>query len=277
MALFHFPKHYTCFAAALWSCLAVPCLAAELGIEALQGPAWIERDGTRQPASPGQTIAAGMTLRNGKEARAILRFSDGSRLQLGENSTLRREPGATEETLQLAIPQGSYRFTSAPVNPLGIQLKTGGLALDIRQGDIWGNTAADGDKLCLIEGRVVAMRGSKLFSMEEAPLCLDGVPPPRQLEERLQQTGLTAGHGTRRATGRWMANLLSLAERDGLQPVLQRLRDGGYAAEIIEVEVRRKKYFRLRIAGLASRNDAGHLAQSLKDEDLAGEPWISPN
>lgn len=275
MALFHFPKNYCGVTVALWSCLALPGMASELGIEALQGPAWITRDGARQPARPGQRIAAGATLHSGKEARAVMRLSDGSRLQLGENSTLRREPGRAAETLQLAIPQGSYRITSTPESSRGIQLKTSGLALDIRQADVWGVTLADGDNLCLIEGRVVATRGNKLFSLEEAPFCLDAVPAAKQLDEHLQQTGLVGGHGTRRADGRWKVNLLSLAERDALQSTLARLHDGGYAAEIVPVEVRRKKYFRLRIAGLASRNDAQHLAQRLKDDSLAGEPWVS--
>lgn len=261
----------------LWPCLTVPCLAAERHIEALQGPAWIERDGTRQPARPGDSLAAGAALRSGKEARAVLRFDDGSRLQLGENALLRVEPQAVDGIDRLAVLQGSYRVTTVPGKPGAIQLKTGRIALDIRQADLWGASLTDGDALCLVEGRVVAMRGAKLFSMEEAPLCLDGTPSPRQLEERLRQTGLAAGHGTRRATGRWTVNLLSLAGRDGLLPALDRLRDGGYAAEIGEVDVRRKKYFRLRIAGLASRNDAHRLAQRLKDENLAGEPWISPN
>jgi hypothetical protein len=277
MALFHFPKNHIRFAMILWFCLAVPCLAAELGIEALQGPAWVERDGTRQPASSGQRIAAGTTLHSGKKARAVLRLSDGSRLQLGENSTLRREPDTTAETLRLAIPQGSYRITSAPASSLGIQLKTSGLALDIRHADVWGVSLVDGDNLCLIEGRVVAMRGNKLFSLEEAPFCLDAVPAAKQLDEHLQQTALVGGHGTRRADGRWKVNLLSLPGHDALQLALARLRDGGYVAEIVQVEVRHKKFFRLRIVGLASRNDAQHLAQRLKDENLAGEPWVSAN
>lgn len=282
MALFHFPKNSAGFAAIIWSCLAwaAPCPATELSIEALQGPVWIARDGARQPARPGQPIAAGTSLHSGKDARAVLRFHDGSRLQLGENSAMRRESDAAAETLQLAIPRGSYRLTSAPPSPeqpRNLQLKAGGLALDIRHADAWGAAQAEGDELCLLEGRVVALRGNKLFSMEEGPLCLDAVPTPQQLDERLQQTGLTAGHGTRRTDGRWKVNLQSLAERDGLQPTLERLHGGGYAAEIVEVEVRRKKYFRLRIAGLASKSDARHLAQRLKDENFTGEPWVSPD
>ena len=251
---------------------------AAVRIEALQGPAWLERDGSRTPAQPGLPVEAGTTFRCGKAARAALRLDDGSRLNLGENTLLRLEPRAPENAAQLSIAQGSFLFSrmEAPREaPDNLLLKAGGLAIDIRRGEIWGEVGTGNEELCLLDGRVVLMRKGKLSSLENPPLCLDAITGQAPLDERIDHVRLPEGRGTRRAAGRWQVNLLSLAEREPLLKMQDRLRQDGYPAEIVTVEVKRRKYFRLRIARFASRNDALHLAKRLKEEKRAAEPWVS--
>lgn len=251
---------------------------AAVRIEALQGPAWLERDGSRTPAQPSLPVEAGTTFRCGKAARAALRLDDGSRLNLGENTLLRLEPRAPENAAQLSIAHGSFLFSrmetpsDAPDNLL---LKAGGLAIDIRHAEIWGAARAEGDDLCLLGGRVVLMRKGKLSSMENPPQCLDAITVQAPLDERLDRARLVEGRGIRRSAGRWQVNLLSLAEREPLLKMRDRLRQDGYPAEIVTVEVKRRKYFRLRIARFASRDDAHYLAKRLKEEKQAAEPWVS--
>lgn len=250
-------------------------------VEAVQGPNWVERGNSRAPAQAGQALEAGDTLRSGREARIVVKFPDGSRLQLGENTAARLEAHRTADgrTL-LAIPHGAYRLATAPPvagNPRDIQLKTGALAIDIRHADLWGTTRKNGDTACLLEGRIVVMRDRKLFSLEEAPACLDAAPTQPEMDEWLRQTGPVAGHGVIRADGAWKVNVLSLAKRADLARLLAQLRADGYPVETVKVQIKRRDFFRLRIAGLASKRDAQYLAERLKKDKKIEGLWVSPD
>ena len=58
-------------------------------IEGMQMPAWRERGGKRAPLVPGMELRAGDRILSGKEARVVVRLSEGSLVKLGENGTLR--------------------------------------------------------------------------------------------------------------------------------------------------------------------------------------------
>ena len=252
-----------------------------LRVEALQGPNWIERGSVRAPTQAGQALEAGDTLRSGREARSVVKFPDGSRFQLGENTAARLEAHrAADGRTLFAIPHGAYRLSTtqpAAGNPRDIQLKTGTLAIDIRHADLWGATRKNSDTACLLEGRIVVMRANKLLSLEEAPACLDAAPTQQEVDEWLRQTGLAAGHGVIRADGAWKVNVLSLAKRTDLAQLLAKLRANGYPAEIVKVRVKRRNFFRLRIAGLASKHDAQYLAERLKKDKKIEGLWVSPD
>ena len=248
-------------------------------VEAIQGPAWIERGGIPAPLPAGLALEAGDFLHSGVDGRIIVSFPDDSRLQLGENADALLEGYRVADARTLVtIAHGAYRLSTTPPvdgKRRDIQLKTRALAIDIRHADMWGTTAENSDTACLREGRVVVMRDNKLRSLEEAPACLDGAITQQEADQQLQQTALISGHGTNRADGTWKVNVMSLAKRDGLAKLLAQLHAAGYPAEIIKVQVKQKKFFRLRIAGLAGKSDAMHLATRLKQENKAGEPWVS--
>lgn len=252
-----------------------------LRVEALQGPNWVERGNIRAPAQAGQALEPGDTLRSGREARSIVKFPDGSRFQLGENTVARLEAHrAADGRTLFAIPHGAYRLSTTPAvagKQRDIQLKTGALALDIRHADMWGATQENGDTVCLREGRIVVMRDHKLFSLEEDPACLDAALTQQETDKWLRQTGLLAGHGIIRVDGAWKVNVLSLAKHADLARLLAQLRAAGYPAEIVKVQVKHRNFFRLRIAGLASKRDAQYLAERLKKDKKIEGLWVSPD
>lgn len=248
-------------------------------VEAQQGAAWIERSGIPAPLPAGLELEAGDFLYTGQDARIEVSFPDGSRLQLGENADARLEGYRVAEARTLVtITRGAYRLsTTTPVNGRrrDIQLKTRALAIDIHHADMWGNAGENSDTVCLREGRIIVVRDNKLRSLEEAPVCLDGTITQEEAEQQLRQTELISGHGTNRADGAWKVNVQSLAKRDGLAKMLAQLHAAGYPAEIIKVRVKQQNFFRLRIAGFASKSDALYVAERLKKENRAGEPWVS--
>src|SRR4051794_15312116 len=57
-------------------------------VEAVQMPAWVERDGARMPAAPGMPLKERDQLRTGAHSRLLLKTADGSLVKLGENVAL---------------------------------------------------------------------------------------------------------------------------------------------------------------------------------------------
>src|SRR5262245_15552367 len=58
-------------------------------VEAVQMPAWIERDGQRSPLEVGALLRNDDQIETGAAARVLLRLSDGSTVRLGENARFR--------------------------------------------------------------------------------------------------------------------------------------------------------------------------------------------
>ena len=54
-------------------------------VEAIQAPAWVERDGKRLPAAPGMELRNRDRIITGHEARTYVLLGDGSTVKFGEN------------------------------------------------------------------------------------------------------------------------------------------------------------------------------------------------
>ncbi len=58
-------------------------------VEGLQLPAWITRDGKRQPLAVGTELRSSDEVATGGNSRLLLRLGDGSAVKLGENGRLK--------------------------------------------------------------------------------------------------------------------------------------------------------------------------------------------
>lgn len=57
-------------------------------VEAIQMPAWYDRDGKTYPLKPGIKLYSGDVIRTGENSRALLRMEEGSTVKLGADARL---------------------------------------------------------------------------------------------------------------------------------------------------------------------------------------------
>jgi hypothetical protein len=104
--------------------LPLPSTGAEQAnaiVDALQMPAWIERQGVRHALVPGTILANQDKLVTGADARVRIQLADGSVLALGDNSEMRLNALGVREkpvfTAAIDVPHGSLRFTTGDLLP----------------------------------------------------------------------------------------------------------------------------------------------------------------
>jgi hypothetical protein len=277
----------TFVAAALAAALVVPAVHAQPApatVEAVQMPAWLERDGARQPLAPGMALRPDDRLGTGPEARLLLRLAEGSSVKLGENGTLRldalaarmREPqGAFSAALNVI--QGAFRFTTDAAQRLrrrDVTIRVATVTAGIRGTDLWGKAAADRDIVCLIEGDIEVQRdGDAAFRMSDplsffiAPRGQPALPvrpvEPAQLQQWAAETEIEAGRGAARRGGRWKVVLAASESQNDVVAVYQAVREAGYAAELNPVRRDGRRIYEARIVSLPSREEAQALANAL--------------
>jgi len=257
--------------------------ASLLTVEGVQAPAWVERDGQRQP------LAAGMALRNGDQvvtgnaARALLRLSDGSTIKLGENGRLAladlgSQRGTTAKqlvTASLDVLAGAFRFTTTALYKFrgerDVKVKIVTVTAGIRGTDVWGKAAADRDIVCLIEGKIAVTRGADSFTMDEplsffiAPKNAPALPVSRVSNEQLAQwaleTDIPAGGGAARKGGAWRVLAVTHTEQDQALLALGELRGLGFASDIRTTKTETGATYVVRISQLANQKDAEAVAR----------------
>ena len=167
-------------------------------VEALQMPAWLNRNGTTTALRAGIVLRSGDVVSTGANARLLIRLEEGSYIKLGENAQLdltslqpaEEEQGYFEAVLNVI--KGAFRFTTGLTTPKrrNVSVKIGTITAGIRGTDIWGGAKIDKDILCLIEGKITAQReGEPAFDMQD-PLSFYIVPK--------DQPALPVSTGTRR-------------------------------------------------------------------------------
>ena len=263
-------------------------------VSALQMPAWVERNTTLFSLKPGMILQAGDKIIIGSNARALLKLDEGSSIRLGENTEFNftslvpaeEEQGFFEATLQLV--KGAFRFTTSAAEQnrkRQINIRIGSITTDIRGTDIWGHTQKDKDTLCLIEGKITARRqGEPEFKMED-PLSFYIVPKNKpalpvspvseeQLREWAEQTELNAGEGVLSEEGQWSVNLMSVKNKNTIKSILTALTKSGYAATIEDTKINSVNWYRLRVSGFNSRDDASVFAKIIAGTNNIPQPWI---
>ena len=286
----------------LWFCSSGVSLAdagASATVESLVAPAWVHRDGRRQPLVAGQPLAAGEMVQTGVAARVRLSLPDGSLVRLGQQarffvaeSELRTRP-ARSLRATLRVVAGAFRFSTSAVSRLratrDVTIRLPTLAAGIRGTDVWGRSSPDRDFVVLIEGRVSVRRDGSGEVVLDQPLSLlenvPGQPPappskvdPDTLGRYAAETEIAPGEGAQAPGGRWQVVASAGNSERGALDDWDRLRAGGFNATI-EPSGRRGGpiVYRVRVAGIATREDAqavaAALAGSLGFHKATVAPW----
>ena len=99
-------------------CTAAGSLAADAGrIKTVRGTAWVERAGTRVPASVGTTVRQDDVIVTGADGAVGITFADDSRLSIGPDTTLAIErfafnPTTHEGTHETSLRRGTLAAVS---------------------------------------------------------------------------------------------------------------------------------------------------------------------
>ena len=227
--------------------LAAPA-AAMATVEAVQSPAWRERDGVAAPLAPGMDLKSGDVLRTGQGARAYLMLAEGSRVKLGETARF----SLFSRSLQpdrafrgaLDVLAGAFRFTTgklAKAGPRDVAIRVGTATVGIRGTDLWGRTDRDGDMVALLEGRIEITRAGQTTELAQPWTFFDAprgqaaevkALDPAVFSQLSRQTEIEPGDGAARAGGRWRVLAAVAATEAAALELYDQVREAGFAARV---------------------------------------------
>lgn len=261
---------------------------AQMFVEAVQYPAWLERRGLDVPLRPGLQLEPGDRVRTGDGARAQLRLSEGSTVKLGERAQFAIERMEDRGILRaaLSVLSGAFRFTSQAARQAGgreVSVKVKNVTIGIRGTDVWGKSTAERDLACLIEGRItVGAEGHPTVTLDQ-PLDFYEKPAnagPRvarvdqkQLDAWSRETEPQEDGPVARGGGKWTVVAGKYTQRDGARLVTRTLRERGYPAEMAGGE--KGEVFRVQVRGLAGEAQARALMASIRDVPGLGIPFVT--
>lgn len=269
---------------------AAPALPAPL-VEAVQVPAWLERDGHRQPLVPGQSLGNRDRVLTGSGARVLIRLPEGSAVKLGENAqfhlnALGQRSGGVY-TAALDVLKGAFRFTTglfpSRLQHRAVNIRVATLTAGVRGTDLWGKSNEEKDLLCLIEGNILVTHPQGEPLILDQPLSFavaphGEAPQPvgtvdwEQIGRWMVETEVAPGRGVLQRGGRWGVLLAPVAGQAEALALYDRLREAGYPARI---QPRREKVgesgeegyvYGLRVGGFAGEGEARAAAARLAEE-----------
>jgi hypothetical protein len=268
-------------------CAAVTAHGAERPVvEGVQSPAWVERQGRREPLAIGTELAAQDRVISGADARVLLRMPEGSLVKLGAHGALdierlltRKDSTGSVVTAALNVVQGAFRFTTQAAAKFRgrreVDVRIATITAGIRGTDLWGKAADDRDIVCLIEGRISVVReGERPFTMDEAlsfyiaPKNAPALPVAPVSKEQLaawaEETEIQRGAGAARSGGVWALYALELVEQVEAERLQAALREAGYPAQLHPVIVLGRELYCVRIEHLPSAAEARALGERLR-------------
>jgi len=261
---------------------AAATAAPQAVVDAVQAPAWREREGRAEALAPGMELRSRDRVRTGAGARAYLRLGDGSVVKLGEHGELRADRlGPSEKrfySAALDVAKGAFRFTTDRVARLSqrdISIRVATVTAGVRGTDLWGKTEPEKDFVCLLEGRIsVRHQDGDSREMSE-PLSFYVAPrgqSPKgigkanleQVKKWAAETEIAAGAGAATRRGKWKLLLGNEESAHAVLALYDRARLAGFAAAIRprgdDVALR----YEVLLRGFADRAEAAALAGRLK-------------
>lgn len=267
--------------------------APQAVVDAVQAPAWRDREGRAEALVPGMELQSRDRIRTGEGSRVYLKLADGSTVKLGENGTLLAERlGPSERqffSAALDVARGAFRFTTHKLRKLSqrdVTIRVATVTAGIRGTDIWGKTEPERDFVCLLEGRItVSHQDGDTREMGE-PLTFYVAPrnqPPKGIEKAdpetvkkwAAETEILPGGGVMRRGGKWKLLLASADSQESALEVYDRLTGAGYAATIRPRIVDETVRYEILLRNLPSQAEAAALASRLKVQTgLQGRPSL---
>jgi hypothetical protein len=251
-------------------------------VESVQMPAWIERNGVRQPLEPGRALKSRDRVITGAEARVLIQLAEGSAVKLGENAQLdlnvlgRRENRVFTAALDVA--RGAFRFTtgifSKQRQQRAVNVRIATITAGIRGTDLWGRSDAERDLICLLEGHITIFHAldearelSEPLSFyaaakDSAPQAVDKVDA-EQVAKWAAETEVQPGSGYVRRHGKWKVDLATLDGAAAALDLYDRARAAGYAVRIKPKATESGFSYTLRLSQLPSKAEAEFLAARL--------------
>jgi hypothetical protein len=259
--------------------MALPAWAApQAVVDAVQAPAWRDRDGRAEALAPGMEVQSRDRIRTGEGARVYLKLADGSTVKVGENGVLLAErlgPGDRQFfSAALDVAKGAFRFTTDKLKKLSrrdVTIRVATVTAGIRGTDIWGKTEPERDFVCLLEGKIsVSHKDGDAREMTEALtfyVAPRGQPPkgiepadPETVKKWAAETEIAAGAGAARRGGKWTVLLGEADSQEAALDLYDRARQAGYAAAIRPRSEGEGFRYRVFIRNLPSRSEAEALA-----------------
>ncbi len=282
------PSFVVIFVAALFSLSAGLARAAAQGtVEAVQAPAWLERDGRSQPLNPGTEVKSGDVVRTGAGSRAYLMLAEGSRVKLGESAEFKikfdnPEPKSIfRGAFDLAA--GAFRFTTgllAKTRPREVTIRVATATIGIRGTDVWGRASPDSELVALIEGKIELQRAGQAFQL--APMnymeAKRGEAAQVQrldfaaLQKLALETEITQS-GAMSANGGWALAHDAGTEQTQAIALYDRLRAAGYAARIRPQTTAQGFHYLVQMNGFASAAEAALVADRV--QKILGVQFVS--
>lgn len=260
-------------------------------VEAVQLPAWVERNGERRPAEPGVQLRDNDKAITADHARMLLRMPDRSVIKLGEQTEFQieslavRRPqaaGPSELSATLRLVTGVFRYATdysskALGNKRELNLKMATATVGIRGTDFWSMTDAAHDAVCMFEGKVEVMRDAKPGVVLDKPgafwVVFTGQPEqaagqatPDQLAKFIGQAEMQPGKGILLQGGQWRTVAGFMPSGVQANALRTRLQTAGYPADVVAKDGK----FEVRINQLATREDAETVLTQLQANATLG-------
>ena len=276
----------TLLLALLASFVSLTLHAAPAVVEAVQYPAWLERNGRSVPLTPGTVLQANDQLRTGDNARVRLKMGEGSTVKLGEKAKFQiervEEKGVFRATLNVLT--GAFRFTTDALKKSvqrDVSIRAKNVTAGVRGTDLWGKATDDRDLICLLEGKItVGAEGHPTVTLDN-PLDFyqkprDGAPQvakvdAKQIEQWSQETEISKDGAVASGGGRWMVAAAVYKDRDPALKLARDLRAAGYPAEVASDP----RGFSVQVRGLAGENEARALMGNIRAMEGVKTPLVS--
>ena len=281
-------------AAGMAPTVAVAAGAPNVVVEAVQMPAWLERDGARPtPLFPGMELRNNDQVETGDNSRLLLRARDGSAIKLGANATFKldnlQQRADNVFVASMNVLEGAFRFTTDALAKYRgrreVTIRVANVTAGVRGTDLWGKSAPNRQIVCLIEGRIevtpegepgIVMDQALQFYVRENGRSQPVAPvPAAQLRDWATETDIAAGRGAVRRGGRWKVTLASLDTQAAALEIYDRVREAGYPAEIHPTLAGDKRAYAIRLSNLPLKSEADALAGSLKGRLGIEAPGVS--
>lgn len=272
---------------------------AQLVVEGLQFPVWVERGNQRIPLAPGDVVAGGEQIITGEGGKVWVQMPDKARVKLGPDAALNVSAVSVTSTAgaqsgdvldgALDVIKGAFRYTTGELSKLwqrDLRINLGNTAtIGIRGTDLWGQVEGDNQFVVLLEGRISVQPqalAEALTLQNPLEIYRSGTSTVDSVDMAAVQalapiTELDNGKGVMRQGGVYQLHLASFSRVRQAEAMSARLARAGLATRVTQVRLEGRDWFRVSVLSLVSLEDARALRARLAEQSGVTSAWISRN